>query len=414
MLTKVLYKAVLMFSACCWLAACSQDDGVTASAGNDTGVRLRFSVTENGSTTRAEDEDGWNGEWNENKITRLDLFQFQADEAETLRKHYEPTLSSNPFDFEATNNTYYEMEVEGLTYQDLITNSTDKFYLVANCPQLKEANISTLSDLKAAMIAPDLNVYGKQSSFVMDAKTTSDDKDLYVIDETQKQITLSFQLYRAAAKIRLAVKSASTDGKGKDILAECEYQLYNTVADGTSVLAESEKYGKGTEQELSPEEEMRSFQTIYNNTEKNINQAVFYSYPNSWFDEGKVSGSDDKWTITDFTSKTPIDTKRQTYILLKAPFGDTDYYYKVPVNYALYKDNDATSFTNEQLEEIRDLYRINRNHLYDITVTIDREGGSLTEPVTPKFHILVEDWKEGGSYEISDGEFQEDSEKSGD
>ena len=101
--------------------------------------------------------------------------------------------------------------------------------------------------------------------------------------------------------------------------------------------------------------------------------------------------------------------------LLKAPYGGNTYYYKVPVNFSIADYNDKERFTKEEIETLRsDYYRLNRNHLYDITVTIDREGGSLTEPVTPKFHILVEDWKEGGSYEISDGEFQEDSEKSGD
>lgn len=412
MLTKVLYKAVLMFSACFFFVACSQDDAASQDAEATPSVRVlcRLANTE---ITRADTEDGWNGDWNENTITHLDLFQFQAEGE--LRKHYKPTLSSYPFDFEANNDTYYEMEVEGLTYQSLITNSSDIFYLVANCPQLEDASISTLSDLKDVMIKPDLDVdvYEKQSSFVMDAKTTPDDNKLYVVDETNKQITLKFQLYRAAAKIRLAVKSA--DGDGKDILTECEYQLYNAVADGTSVLAESEKYGRGTGQELLPKGEMQKFKTVYDNTEKNIKQAVFYSYPNDWFDESLLNENGVFKDDQIYAKDNLVDENRQTYIKLKAPYYKDgklvdNYYYKVPVNYVIDENNDTSEkFSKEGIEQLRsDHYRLNRNCIYDITVTIDRAGGSITDPVTPMFYVRINDWEKGGDYHITEGEFKTD------
>lgn len=409
MLTKVLYKAVLMFSACCWLAACSQDDGIsTGHDGNGTGVRLRFSVTENEPTSRAT-ENGWEDDWHENTITRLDLYQFEGDGK--LKQHYKPTLTDHQFNFDADNDKYYEMEVEDLTYQDLAKSSTGyTFYLVANCPQLEDASISTLSDLKAVMITPKLDVYGKQSSFVMDAKTTSEDKDLYVVDETNKQITLNFQLYRAAAKIRLAVKSA--DGDGKDILTECEYQLYHAVADGTSVLAESEKYGRETGQGLWPEEEMRSFQTVYDNTVKGIQQAVFYSYPNDWFNESLLNEDGVFKNDQIYAKDNLVDGDRQTCIKLKAPYYKDGklvdyYYYKVPVNYVIDETNDTgEKFSKEDIEQLRsDHYRLNRNNIYDITVTIDRAGGPITDPVTPMFYVRINDWEKGGDYHITEGEF---------
>lgn len=408
MLTKVLYKAVLMFSACFFFVACSQDGAASQDAEATPSVRVlcRLANTE---ITRAGTEDGWNGDWNENTITRLDLYQFEK--GGKLKQHYKPTLTDFQFNFDAANDKYYEMEVEGLTYQDLANSSTGyTFYLVANCPQPEDASISTLSDLKAEMITSKLDVYGKQSSFVMDAKTTSADKDLYVIDETNKQITLNFQLYRAAAKIRLAVKSA--DGDGKDILTECEYQLYNAVADGTSVLAESEKYCRETGQELLPEEEMQKFQTVYDNTEKDIKQAVFYSYPNDWFDESLLNENGVFKDDQIYAKDNLVDEGRQTYIKLKAPYYKDgkfvdNYYYKVPVNYVIDENNDTgEEFSKEDIEQLRsDHYRLNRNCIYDITVTIDRAGGSITDPVTPMFYVRINDWEKGGDYHITEGEF---------
>ena len=103
-----------------------------------------------------------------------------------------------------------------------------------------------------------------------------------------------------------------------------------------------------------------------------------------------------------------IDEEKQTYIMLKAPYTDGNtYYYKVPVNFTMADNSDKDGFTAAEIETLRSgYYRINRNCLYDITVTIDRAGGPLTEPVTPRFHIRVNDWQKGGDYNIGQGEFE--------
>ena len=85
-----------------------------------------------------------------------------------------------------------------------------------------------------------------------------------------------------------------------------------------------------------------------------------------------------------------IDEEKQTYILLEAPYGEGRYYYKVPVNFAISKDNDKVEFSKEDIENLRNgYYRMLRNHIYDITVTIDREGGTVSKPVTPKLYYQV-------------------------
>lgn len=391
MLTKVLYKAVLMFSACFFFVACSQDDAVSRDAGTTSSVRVlcRLANTE---ITRADTEDGWNGDWHENTITRLDLFRFSSEGA--YKDHYVLTQDDNIPDFTEYLSEYKPLTFEGLTYSSVAESTGDTYYLIANCAGLEGVENISAEDLKKKMATPPLNYGEKQTVFAMDGEGT--------LAEADKAITLSFDLKRAAVKIRLAVKGAS----GGNILDKCAYQINNFVESPTSVLEAGEDYGKGDGQTYTSTDAYVEFPLLNDNEDK----AVFYSYPNKWFDEGKVGGSAGKWTITDFTSEAPI-TGDETYILLKAPYGDTEYYYKVPVNYAIYKDNDATSFTDAQLEEIRDLYRIKRNNIYDITVTIDRAGGPITAPVTPMFYVRINDWEKGGDYHITEGEFQEDQEE---
>ena len=85
------------------------------------------------------------------------------------------------------------------------------------------------------------------------------------------------------------------------------------------------------------------------------------------------------------------------YILLTAPYGEEGeaYYYKIPVNFAMYKNNDKVSFTDAELEEIRDLYRMKRNHIYEITAQINRRGGGLD------LETHVYEWHDGGSLDIN-------------
>ncbi len=390
MLKNILYKTVLCLGMSLALTACSQEESVANHTDNSSGVSLQVSVADNVESRVT--EDGWGGDWNENPISRLDLYQFSDDG--NLRGHFVPTLTNNVT--ELINGNFYDLTVESLTYNDVANNPTDVFYLVANCPQLGSATITTLSDLQATMIIPTLDVDAQQGSFVMDARTTQEDTDLYVVDETNERITLRFQLYRAAAKIRLAVKNEA----GNSILDDCQYQLFNYVPTGTSVLAEEEAYGKGARQALAKTDPDQPF-TLYND------KAIFYSYPNDWFDESLLTEDGVFEDEAIYTHDDLIDENRQTYFRLKAPYGGNTYYYKVPVNFSIADYNDKESFTKEEIETLRsDYYRLNRNHLYDITVTIDREGGSLTDPVTPKFYIRINDWEKGGDYNITEGEFK--------
>lgn len=376
-MTKIVYKLIFLCALCMAFASCTQDNDATPQ-GTDGKVRLAFRVVD-AVQTRATTEAGWDDDWNENKVERVDVFLFYEDGS--VYKHIEPSVSVDDA------KEYQELESE-LTYAEL-TNGSYTYYMVANCASL--ANFSgTLTDLQNAMIGTSLTCNNKQDSFVMDGQGTLTN------DETTKTVTLTFDLSRAAVKIRVSVVNTSN----ASIINSCAYRLFNYVETGTSVLAAQEKYGENTRKSM--DQDMEAVDALIYNS----NKVVFYSYPNDWFDTSKLGGSDGAWEIKDFVKEDPIVTDRQTYILLKAPYEGKDYYYKVPVNYATYEKNDAVSFTDDELKEIRDLYRMKRNYIYDVTVKIDREGGPVTDPVTPAFYVLINDWIQGGDYNIGAGEFE--------
>lgn len=384
MMTKIMNKLIFLCVLCMAFASCTQDNDATPQ-GTDGKVCLAFRVVD-ALQTRADNtntEAGWNDGWNENKIKRVDVFLF--NETGNLYKHIEQSV-------DVENATNYQTLESGLTYTEL-TNGNYTYYMVANCESLAGFN-GTLTELQEKT-TPDITCSEQQTSFVMDGQGTLTN------NEADKTATLTFGLSRAAAKIRISVENASENS----IINQCTYRLCNYVSKGTFVLTpeQTERFGDGTNQHPVISTEDMAYANVLNYNGK---QVVFYSYPNDWFDETKLEGQTGAWTITDLMKEDPIVADRQTYILLKAPYEGKEYYYKVPVNYATYEKNDAVSFTDDELKEIRDLYRMKRNYIYDVTVKIDREGGPVTDPVTPAFYVLINDWIQGGDYNIGAGEFE--------
>lgn len=377
-MTKIMNKLIFLCVLCMAFASCTQDNDATPQ-GTDGKVCLAFRVVD-ALQTRAT-EDGWNGDWNENKIERVDVFLFY--ENGSLYKHIEQSV-------DVENATNYQTLESGLTYTEL-TTGTYTYYMVANCASLAGFS-GTLTELQGKTI-PDIMCSMQQTSFVMDGQGTLTN------DETTKTATLTFDLSRAAVKIRVSVVNTSN----ASIINSCAYRLFNYVETGTSVLAAQEEYGENTRKSMDQDMEADDALIYKSNNEEKV---VFYSYPNDWFDETKLEGQTDSWTIENLMKEDPIVAEKQTYILLKAPYEGKKYYYKVPVNYATYEKNDAVSFTDDELKEIRDLYRMKRNYIYDVTVKIDREGGPVTDPVTPAFYVLINDWIQGGDYNIGAGEFE--------
>ncbi len=370
-------KAISKYFAMCAIAllglantSCMSDD-MDGTPSCDYDVVLEYKVggsaTETrAAVTRAETEVG-NEDLYENKINRLDLFVFDA--AGKLVK----SLSLSDASVQGSPTTEYKhkkLESNQLKRSEITGNT---LYLVANLDNI--SGITTLDELKAATInkAATFNPKAKQTSFVMDAK----------MEETKQiengMIHIKFQLKRALAKIRLNVKDASGNP-----VAPTEYacQLIHYAADG-AILAE----GTSTSNELNTEVAASSKVTVPAVTQDN--KAVFYSYANSWIDKAKNPYAEE-----------PIDVSKQTYILLKAKFNNKDYFYKVPVNKRLYESNDAATIDWPKYEP---LYRLDRNTIYDVTATVDREGGDTPEnPATLYVKPIVSDWDDNIAWDYTD------------
>ena len=370
-------KAISKYFAMCAIAllglantSCMSDD-MDGTPSCDYDVVLEYKVggsaTETrAAVTRAEVEDG-SENLNENKINRLDLFVFDA--TGKLVKSL-PLTDTSVQGSPTTEYKHKKLESDQLKRSEITGNT---LYLVANLDTI--SGIKTLDDLNAATInkAATFNPKAKQTSFVMDAKMEE------IKQIVNGMIHIKFQLKRALAKIRLNVKDASGNP-----VAPTEYacQLIHYAADG-AILAE----GTSTSNELNTEVAASSKVTVPAVTQDN--KAVFYSYANSWIDKTKNPYAEE-----------PIDVSKQTYILLKAKYNGKDYFYKVPVNKRLYESNDAATIDWPKYEP---LYRLDRNTIYDVTATVDREGGDTPEnPATLYVKPIVSDWDDNIAWDYTD------------
>ena len=387
MITKFLHKTMLLAALCLSGIGCSDETSPQQAVPESDGqVKILYKIA-GPSLSRAKTtpEPGWPEDWHENLITRVDLFVFTAEGQ--YYDHIEASAGQDQFLSDTDQDIYTPLVTDELTYEE-VSEGSYTYYMVANCPQLAGSENITLAQLQQVMINTAIVWNDEQEFFVMDGIGERTDTN------EGQTITLTFDLARAAVKVLLSV----VDETGTDITSQCSYRFHNYVLNGTSVLAESEKYGAGTGQSRGSmtETEAVSFTPLrYDDADEGIHQVVFYSYPNDWFDTSKLEGQTGAWTIQDYASQDPIVDANQTYILLTAPYEGENYHYKIPINFAIYENNDKVSFTDAELEEIRDLYRMKRNHIYSITAQINRRGGGLD------LETQVHEWVDGGGIDIN-------------
>lgn len=369
-------KAISKYFAMCAIAllglantSCMSDD-IDGTPSCDYDVVLEYKVGGSATETRAAvtsaetTEDG-SDVLNENQIERLDLFVFDAD-GKLVKRLPLTDVQSPTKDYQ-----HKKLESDQLKRSEITDNT---LYLVANLDKIS-GSIKTLDDLKAATInkATDFKHNAVQTSFVMDAKM---EESTPIVNG---MIHIKFQLKRALAKIRLNVQDASGNAVDPTKYA-C--QLIHYAADG-SILAD----GNIKDNALNTDAAASSKVTVPAVTQDD--KAVFYSYANNWIDKKK-----------DPKAEEPIDVSKQTYILLKAKYNGTDYFYKVPVNKRLYEGNDATTTDWANYEP---LYRLDRNTIYDVTAKVDREGGSDPEhPAELNVLPTVLPWETGAEYTFND------------
>lgn len=338
--------------------SCTNDDASIPLTGEEAGaghVVLSYAVA--GNTLSRATEAGWN-DWNENLIKRLDLFIFRDNNG--LIKHYGEDLDVSASQNPGETQNYHEWEIPTNELAPNEIEQGDQVYLIANCPSV--STIESLANLQAVSITG-LSCHTKQEQFIMTGTAV-------VGAKSGNDVEITVDLIRVAAKIRL---SFTGDTKWTDV----SYRFVN-YASTSALLEESDEQFAP---QLSVYPSVESLEEVTENTAtyyETDDQLVLYSYVNNWYKEVEDP----------LYGEIPIDETKQTYVLLRAPYpanSSNYYYYKVPVNFQLPEDNDAVTPD----ESYKDLYRLQRNYIYDITVTIDREGGPEREPVKPKLYYRV-------------------------
>ena len=393
-----LYIFILMLATC--LAACSINDFPEEenTPGGSGTLRIAYRVAGSSVQTRADTEPGVDA-LNENTVTRLDFFAFKSDGSLLCHVPFTAEVGGSLY-----SSTYAPLTIseDQLSLEDVQGNTGGSYYLVANCPSV--ANITTLNALQAALTSGTGNPAlittdgTAPTAFIMDAKATP--------ATSGKDITLSFDLRRAATKIRIRFAETS-----EGTPTQC--RLFQQAA-STHILAETETYDNSAADWADFREITDNFPLRDNSTDGQ-RAYVFYSYPNDWFNSSLFTESNGTYTCDDkgLHNGEPIVAAKQTYLLLRATYDNKEYYYKIPVNRRLPDFNDNPSFTEDEYEQIHDLYRLKRNHLYDVAVTISGPGGTMDDPVVPAYTITINDWVNGhpdgddGRYELPPDAFVE-------
>ncbi len=367
-----------------WFTACTEDVPSAPVLGEGQGnLVLSYSIGGSEVSTRAT-EAGWDGDWHETLITQLDLFIFRENNRIAYANNGAMNTDAPQTDTDA-DVLSWDIPLSTLFLNGEKLQADDVVYLIANYPTTTDlSTVTTLSALQA-LTASGLECNKKQASFVMDGKITVNANML--ADENNITVGV-IPLKRAASKIRIKF-SSDTDWN------EVSYRFYHYVSstqlveqseDNTTQWNAEDTYLATLTQPLpiypTESEEMQKVSTATtDNYYAEDEQLVLYSYVNSWFKPYEEGDEEDEEKNQLVDEKEPIDVDKQTYILLYAPYGEgTDkqwYYYKIPVNYRLPFNNDDIDIDPA---DYRHLYRLQRNYIYDITVNIDRPGGTVTNP----------------------------------
>lgn len=346
--------------------------------------------------------------WNEGKVENVDFYLLKngivtlyqsIPDVSGMQCETEIELLKFSLDREKESDIINGLSVESLANADRIVVVANVSPKVTN-PVGRE--FSTLYDDLTG-----LNYNGKQQKFVMIGQ--------YDLPEELGKLLYNnvvVPLNRVAVKIRVNLVDAS-GSKITDFSSE----LYNyadrarivpenKLPDFTTIAGTDNKQADGTnlysamvELRNPPAEGIYPVDVTGAGIDRNGSH-VYYSYPTDWVDYSliqnpmacpnfKENGSGSKYghaghndgsryTVADYDDRAPILEEREMFLIVKAQFEGTWYYYKVPVNYRLAPINDQQCFSATDLtDRIFPLYRAERNHFYDITVAIDRAGVAI-------------------------------------
>lgn len=288
---------------------------------------------------------------NENLIASLDVLIYEeGQESCTFYQHIVPTeTQTGSEDYTTILNAEQKMFTQGVTYRT---------YVIANYPdQIPESGL-TLSALKSLRVSG-LDPDKIQDSFVMDGYSDGVLNDGQI---SNKEIPVS--LIRLAAKIRVATTYTNGFAASSGHIISKRLMRYAT---NSPVLESDEPF--------VPElKDMENFTDIVSRGGKD--RIAVYSYPNDWND----------------------NLQNETYLIMNIPAKGPDgkeyaqNYYKVPVNFRLPADNPADPTPDQEARQ-KALYKLQRNHLYDITILIDKPGSTVPESaVLVSANYAIKNW----------------------
>ena len=338
-----LYILPLILSLFWGLTSCEDDSSIeSAGTGSVSGITLKLSMPSS-VASRAVEEPGEEA-LNENTIKSLDVFVYREGADECLfYQHF-------TFSPELTGTGEHTATLDA-AQEKFDQNINHTIYVVANHTATIPAAGLSLPELKA-LTAPTLDADKKQDAFLMDGKHTMVLNDGIIVN---KEIPVV--LKRAAAKIRISLNYVNGFTPIDNNIPS--KKMVNYAASGSSIADGSVN--------APTLQSMNSF-TEQNTGAGNSNQFILYSYANDW----------------------TKDTNRESYVLINVPVKDADgntttqNYYKIPVNYRL---SDGSTGQTENL------YKLERNRLYDNRVNIDKKGDTDPHSAVPlNAGYTIQDW----------------------
>lgn len=321
--------------------------------------------------------------YNENKINRVDIFFYQAG-----------TQVWYPDNVVYDENSKKVM-IPVRSVDEIHLNKSYDVVVVANSPFARAALTGkTLTELREMVLSTSFRTSNRVSAvteLVMDGSLLNKTISLATPDLG------AVEMRRAASKIRVRILKGPAidnllDYNGNGIPDHQEgidgttgatplVSVKNYNEKGALLQGGTIKSGLTSDTEYKPANLLR---TGISNFIGITTPYPIYSYPNDWSNwTGDANDNRDKETY--IMLRVPLYVGPRTPGMAPPPTSEfTYFYYRIPVNFQRPDgpQNDAE----------KKFYRLGRNHLYDIQVTINQLGGTQDNPVTLQGNYVIRDW----------------------
>lgn len=347
---QYLYKICLLLGLIGLYSSCSSIDDEWEECAKDNGsIVLQFSLNPTTTSRAADEYEPGKPIIYETLVRQMDVYIFDSNKAFIRRDGYQNLTidAEKPYTFKLN-----------IKQDEFDANQQYTLVLVANT-DVKAGSWVELH--KAISAAIDNSNTQQGTGFLMSAQIDN----VKLKNANGDAVVLSnIRLERACAKVRIHVKYGSKFNASLE--SDLTAKLVNYAQRGNLVKA-----GTGIDPATCELASTGFYKPLPILTTNDTCDVEMYCYPNDWND----------------------DIHRETYVMLKRPIRVNgqyieNNYYKIPVNFRLPDDIDSTNPSDAS-----HLYKIERNHLYDITVLIDKIGSTDDgNPVELQGSYAIKDW----------------------